>query len=63
MTLDRNVIAELFLQRVLDDAKRGALVMAHKVLHVLQQESLRPVALEDPRNVEKKRALRSQRKP
>ncbi len=52
-----DVIPQLVGERRPDDLKRPALVMVDEVLDVLEDERLRAVVLDNPRNVEKQRAL------
>ena len=52
-----NGVAERLGQRVVDDLKRAALVVAAEVLHVLQHERLRPVVINDVREGEEEVAL------
>src|SRR5690606_849970 len=57
-----NVVAKLVPEHVEDGGEGAPLVMARQVFAVLQQESFRLLPVDDPRDIEKKCALRDVRK-
>ena len=56
--LGADVVTQFALQGISDDAKRVSLVMAYKILHILQQKCRWPVMLENSGNIKKQCALR-----
>ena len=52
-----NVVPKLFRQGLLDHTKGSSLVMRHKVLDVLKQESLGALLIDDTGDIKKQGAL------
>ena len=53
-----NVVTELVLEDLHDDVERSAPVVTDQILHVLEQERLRALLVQDACNLEEERALR-----
>src|SRR6185312_11092227 len=52
-----DVVSQILLENLLDDSKGVSLVMTDKVFHVFEEECLRPLCFQNPRNIEEKCAL------